>query len=233
MRMMAILVDGGFYKKRAKYLFGEKSPKDRATELITYCHRHLKKQDAELYRIFYYDCPPSDKVIQNPLTLKSVNLKKSPLYTWTNDFFEELKHQRKTALRMGELLESTVGYTLKKDIVKKLLRKEITLDDLTENDFEIDFQQKGVDMRIGLDIASLAYKRQVNQIVLIAGDSDFVPAAKHARREGIDFILDPMWHTIKPGLYEHVDGLNSCVGKPPANLYDPLCALPKQIESVK
>ena len=122
---------------------------------------------------------------------------------------------------------------MKKDIVKKLLRKEITLDDLTENDFEIDFQQKGVDMRIGLDIASLAYKRQVNQIVLIAGDSDFVPAAKHARREGIDFILDPMWHTIKPGLYEHVDGLNSCVGKPPANLYDPLCALPKQIESVK
>ncbi len=29
-------------------------------------------------------------------------------------------------------------------------------------------------MRIGLDIASLAYKKQVNQIVLISGDSDFV-----------------------------------------------------------
>jgi len=41
-------------------------------------------------------------------------------------------------------------------------------------------------MRIGLDIASLAYKRQVNQVVLISGDSDFVPAAKLARREGID-----------------------------------------------
>ena len=54
----------------------------------------------------------------------------------------------------------------------------------------LDLKQKGVDMRIGLDIASLANKKLVDQIVLIAGDSDFVPAAKHARREGIDFILD-------------------------------------------
>ena len=53
-------------------------------------------------------------------------------------------------------------------------------------------KQKGVDMRIGVDIASLAYKKQVNQIILIAGDSDFVPAAKLARREGIDFVLDPL-----------------------------------------
>ena len=42
----------------------------------------------------------------------------------------------------------------------------------------------------GLDIASIAHKRLANQIILIAGDSDFVPAAKQARREGIDFVLD-------------------------------------------
>lgn len=64
-------------------------------------------------------------------------------------------------------------------------------------------------MRIGLDIASLAYKKQIDQIILIAGDSDFVPAAKLARREGIDFILDPMWATIKANLFEHIDGLMS------------------------
>lgn len=70
-------------------------------------------------------------------------------------------------------------------------------------------QQKGVDMRVGVDIASLAYKKQVDQIILIAGDSDFVPAAKLARREGVDFILDPMWADIKPDLFEHIDGLKS------------------------
>ena len=57
-------------------------------------------------------------------------------------------------------------------------------------------------------------KKQVEQIILIAGDSDFVPAAKHARREGIDFILDPMWHTIKSSLNEHIDGLQTKVAKP-------------------
>ena len=64
-------------------------------------------------------------------------------------------------------------------------------------------------MKIGLDIASLSYKRQVDQIILISGDSDFVPAAKLARREGIDFILDPMWNDISDDLFEHIDGLSS------------------------
>ena len=77
-------------------------------------------------------------------------------------------------------------------------------------------------MRIGLDIASLAQKGLVDQIVLIAGDSDFVPAAKHARREGIDFILDPMWHTIKNSLNIHIDGLTSKTGCPPSNVKDSL-----------
>ena len=41
----AILVDGGFYQKRAYSLFGKKSPKERADELLSYCHRHLKTRD--------------------------------------------------------------------------------------------------------------------------------------------------------------------------------------------
>jgi len=87
-------------------------------------------------------------------------------------------------------------------------------------------QQKGVDMRIGLDIASLAYKKQVDQIILIAGDSDFVPAAKLARREGIDFILDPMWATIRPDLHEHIDGLRSVLQRPVAAVPPPAGSSP-------
>ncbi len=69
--------------------------------------------------------------------------------------------------------------------------------------------QKGVDIRIGCDIAALSYKHLVDCIVLMSGDSDLVPAAKVARREGIDFILDPMWNQIDPSLLEHVDGIRS------------------------
>lgn len=52
-------------------------------------------------------------------------------------------------------------------------------------------------------------KKQVDKIILISGDSDFVPAAKMSRREGIDFVLDPMGAQIKPNLFEHIDGLES------------------------
>ena len=84
----------------------------------------------------------------------------------------------------------------------------------SDDDFRLDLRQKGVGMHIGLDIASLAYKAQINQLILISGDSDFVPAAKLARREGIDFVLDPMWSTVRPDLHEHIDGLKSVCPRP-------------------
>ena len=212
----AILIDGGFYLRRAHFLWGEKPPAKRAEELVIYCNRHLKDRETkkELYRIFYYDCFPYDRSVFHPFLKKNINLKTTDIYKWSSAFLEELKSKRKLALRMGELLESTIGYTIRPEIVKKLCQGELSFNALSEADFKLDVQQKGVDTRICLDIASLAYKQQVDQIILIAGDSDFVPAAKHARREGIDFILDPMWHTIKPSLNEHIDGLQTKVHKP-------------------
>jgi uncharacterized LabA/DUF88 family protein len=123
-------------------------------------------------------------------------------------FLDELRKRRKFALRLGTL-SNQACYNLRPEVTRKLLNGTRKLDELTENDFVFVAQQKGVDMRVGVDIASLAYKKQVDQIILIAGDSDFVPAAKLARREGIDFILDPMWADIKPDLFEHIDGLKS------------------------
>ena len=222
MEKIAILVDGAFYKKRAKSLFGEKTPKQRANELITYCMRHVGKENS-LYRIFFYDCLPSDKSIFDPLMQKTINLKKTPLYTWNTQFFKELTSKRKVALRLGELLEGNAGYILKQEALKKLCRKEITVEDLEPKHLELELKQKGVDMRIGLDISSISFKKQATQIVLIAGDSDFVPAAKHARREGIDFILDPMWHPIKVSLQEHIDGLHSATPNPRSGQKDSLC----------
>ena len=217
MLKVAILVDGAFYLKRAYYLWGEKAPKERANELISYCQRHLKKEDyceKMLYRIFYYDCLPSDKIVYHPFLKKNIDLSKTDLYKWSIEFFEHLKSKRKLAFRKGELMDSNISYVLTPEIIKKLCRGSIKFDDLREDDFTLNIQQKGVDMKIGLDIATLSYKKQVDQIILIAGDSDFVPAAKYARREGVDFILDPMWHTIKQSLYEHIDGLTTKVARP-------------------
>ncbi|WP_059068349.1 NYN domain-containing protein [Mediterraneibacter massiliensis] len=207
----AILVDGGFYRKRARTLWGNKSPSERADELNDYCYRHLidNYENRYLYRIFYYDCPPSDKNTYNPITQKTVALSKTPEYAWMTEFLKELKHHRKFALRMGRISETQVHYSLKSEPTKRLLRGDIQISDITQDDLELNLEQKGVDIRIGVDISSLAFKHQVNQIILISGDSDFVPAAKQARREGIDFILDPMRSTIKDDLFEHIDGIRT------------------------
>ena len=218
----AVLVDGGFYRKRASELFGRKTAEARAAELVQYRHRHIRKSRAGLYRIFYYDCPPSQRVVYHPLLQTQVNLAKSELFSWSNDFFRALSSKRKVAIRRGETLETQGGYTLRDGPLKKLCRGAISVEDLQEHDFVLEISQKGVDMRIGLDIASLAERGLVNQIVMISGDSDFVPAAKHARRSGIDFILDPMWAPITDSLAEHIDGIRQCVSPPPRNMTDPL-----------
>ncbi len=97
---------------------------------------------------------------------------------------------------------------------EKQITIKIQIDDLTEQDIKYDLTQKGVDIKIGLDIASLSIKKMVTQIILISGDSDFVPATKTARREGVDFILEPMWNPINPNLHEHIDGLMSTCFNP-------------------
>lgn len=211
----AILVDGAFYRKRAFHFWGDKTPSGRADELRNYCNNHIRKEKAgaELYRVFYYDCPPTDKNVYHPLTKQTVRLGTTSMYRWTLDFFDELKHQRKFALRLGRLSEEQAHFNIRPEITKRLLSGQIAIEDLTEQDFMLEITQKGVDMRIGVDISSLSFKKQVDRIVLISGDSDFVPAAKQARREGIDFIIDSMRSAIKPDLFEHIDGMRTYVPK--------------------
>lgn len=214
----AVLVDGGFFLKRARRVYGERTPQDLARVLHRNCLAHLNdkegKRAASLYRIFFYDCPPLTKKAHHPLTGKAIDFSQSPVAMWRWAFHEELKKLRKVALRLGELDGHHTRWVLKEKRLLDLCRKKVTLGELAEADFDYEMRQKGVDMRIGLDIASLAFKRLVSQIVLISGDSDFVPAAKLARREGIDFLLDPMWATIKPDLFEHIDGLRSTCPRP-------------------
>lgn len=131
------------------------------------------------------------------------------MFQWSADFQKELVHLRKFALRSGVLADEHASYNLKPDVVKRLLAGKLSTDELTETDFILDMKQKGADMRIGIDIASMSIKHLVDRIILIAGDSDFVPAAKMARRECIDFILDPMWAPIRADLFEHIDGLRA------------------------
>lgn len=210
-RRTAILVDGGYYRVRARDLWGNKSARDRAEELYDYCMLHISEptEPRDLYRIFYYDCPPMTRTITHPLTGASIDYSVMAGTRWSNDFYNNIAEKRKVAVRMGELAESTASFILKDASLKELLNGTKAVSDLKEADFRLDVKQKGVDMRIGLDVASLASGGYVDQIILIAGDSDFLPVAKMARRSGVDFILDPMKQQPKRNLRNHVDGIES------------------------
>ncbi|MEW5967710.1 MAG: NYN domain-containing protein [Pseudomonadota bacterium] len=217
----AILVDGGFFLKRYRTIFADiwlqRNAKQVAEDfhktLVKHLHDKNGKQVRELYRILYYDCPPLTKKLHQPISKTSFDASKSREAVFRLEFFEELRRLRKVALRLGHLSDHA-GWRIKPDAQKALLTGARQVADLEDGDFEIETRQKGVDMKIGVDIASLAYKRQADQIILVAGDGDFVPAAKLARREGIDFVLDPMWAPVPDDLHEHVDGLQSVWPKP-------------------
>jgi uncharacterized LabA/DUF88 family protein len=163
---------------------------------------------ADLYRIFFYDCPPLTKKMHFPVSKRSINLADTPEAKFRLAVHEALRQERKVALRLGRLSDFSM-WKIKEATTKRLVENGIQ-QPLTDEDFEIDTKQKGVDMRLGLDVAAMAFKRQVNQIVLVAADEDFVPAAKLARREGIDVVLDTMGGTPSRELQIHSDGMRNC-----------------------
>ena len=81
-KRVAILVDGGFYRWRAHTLFGDKTPTERADELFSYClaQANGKHQIGDIYRIFYYDCMPSNETIYNPISKKQIDLVEIPRF---------------------------------------------------------------------------------------------------------------------------------------------------------
>jgi uncharacterized LabA/DUF88 family protein len=127
-------------------------------------------------------------------------------------------------LRIGKWLENFDPQMLRPSLNPRVTIDELRLRDLEQiiatwrkieaGDVRIELRQKGVDMRIGLDIASMTLKRQVDTIVLVTGDSDFVPAAKLARREGVELLIDPLWQRVSDELGEHVDGIASVFPRP-------------------
>ncbi len=210
----AILVDGAFFFKRYRKCFRDAKKHDAITmarNMYTMLLRHVENE--RLYRILYYDCPPFSKKAHNPITGKPIDFSKTDIATFKYEFYTALKKQRKVALRLGYLKDGG-GWIIRPKVTKSLLNKKITIDDLGEGDIFYNLRQKGVDIRIGIDIATLTFKKLVDRIILVSGDSDFVPAAKLARREGIDFILDPMWQNVNEKLFEHIDGLKSTCDKP-------------------
>ena len=223
MHKVSIHIDGGYFLKRLSNVRPElnENAETVASALEQTVGGHLQKlnetyhvnnQYSMLYRVFYYDAFPFGNAQRYPVTGRRLDFGNSDEAKFRKELFEILKRKRKFALRIGKVIKES-GWRLTENASKKIVSGDLLPGNITDDDFSFGLRQKGVDMRMGVDIASVTLKKQASTIILVAGDSDFIPAAKLARREGIEVILDPMWRSVSAELFEHIDGLFSGLSK--------------------
>ena len=223
----AILIDGGYFLKRLPAVRPDvdaNNPEEVAKSIRQLVRRHLGHLNVVwqapdvyqlLYRTFYCDARPYGRKAHKPVSGAAIDYAKTAQARFRERLFDALRSSRNVAVRLGDVRrEVNRSWLLRAKAQNDLLGGRRGVGDLTDDDFALAIRQKGVDMRIGLDIASIALKGQADTIVLVADDADFVSAAKLARREGVRFVLDPLWQNVPPDLNEHIDELTSGFPKP-------------------
>lgn len=227
MTKAAVLIDGGFFLKRLPVvrpdvLHHDAEAVSRAIQDLVVSHLdqlndvyRVAHRNRLHYRTFFYDAAPYEQKAHKPVSNEPFNFASTRQARFRKNLFRTLHRIPNLAVRLGEVKkDSNNPSVLKSRIREELLKGRCSPGELTDDDFYPSFRQKGVDMRIGLDIASITLKQQAEIIILVSGDADFVPAAKMARREGIQFVLDPLWHHISDDLQEHIDHLRNGFSRP-------------------
>jgi uncharacterized LabA/DUF88 family protein len=198
----AILLDGGFLTKK---LYQKHARVATADDVVAECDRVAASphvSEYELLRIYYYDAPPSNLRIARPVSGTPINLASTDRFRNAQSLYDHLVLKPNFALRMGETWLSPYRWKLKSRVARELIRGPRAL---TDKDFDLDIGQKGVDMRVGMDMARLALREMVRAVVVVTADSDFIPVFKFVRREGVRVILEPMGHNVRIDLKAHAD----------------------------
>ena len=168
-KSLAILIDGGHLRVYAKKGGHQYDP-----TFIEKVALECAEPDEEIHRVLYYDCAPFTGNTRLPVSGRRISHQASDAW------LHKLAQKNLFAVRRGEL--KFRGYRLK-NIPFQPTRA------LTDSDFEPSFEQKGVDMRIGLDMAIFAANHSVDLLALITNDTDCIPAMKHVRRAGLRVVL--------------------------------------------
>lgn len=194
-----ILIDGGFFKRKFKERTGKiATANDVENEVTRIMDAVRDKSGANeqdfLFRVYYYDCCPFGGTIKKPNGGGEMDFSATKSYPATENMLRELKQKERFAVRLGEL--SFDGWETVVDTDDK---------GETRVGYKPKLKQKGVDMKVGLDMALMALKHLVDKVVLVAGDSDFIAPMKFARKEGILVYLYSMGHRVKHQLTEHCD----------------------------
>lgn len=168
MKTIAVLVDGGHVRVLAKRA-GHQFRADFLEQVGAAC----AVSGERIHRILFYDCAPYSGAKALPVS-GDVHQ-----FQGTDHELRELARRPLFAVRRGVLK------------FRGWVPRQIPIagTTLTDADFKPEFEQKGVDMRIGLDMANYAANHSVELLALVTNDTDCIPAMKYARRAGLQVAL--------------------------------------------
>ncbi len=185
MMRVVVMMDGGHVRACARH-----ARHRYAADFIEKIAHAALAPDEQPLRVLYYDCPPFQGEVKLPISGQIKQFRSSDLW------LTELSTRNLFAVRLGELK------------IRGFERRDPTaqVQQLADEHFKPVFEQKGVDMRIGLDIATYATGRMVDRIILMTGDTDFIPAMKHARKAGLQVVIIQFPNgKLVPALKSHAD----------------------------
>lgn len=185
---IVVMLDGGHLRVHAK-----KAGKNFDPDYIEKIGLASSIATETIHRIMYYDCAPFVGSAIQPVS----GTRRT--FGGSDEWLKRLSYKDLFSVRLGVL--KFRGFVLNDNKIPYTPGQP-----LTDADFHPDFEQKGVDMRIGIDMANVSSNRSVDLIALATNDTDCIPAMKHARRSGLQvaLITVPGYQPV-PELLAHSD----------------------------
>ena len=168
---VVVMLDGGHLRVHAKSAGRPFDP-----EYIEKIGLACFNSSETIHLIMYYDCAPFNGTAIQPVSGTQRT------FTGSDAWLKKLSYKDLFSVRLGVL--KFRGFVLNNNKIPYTPGQP-----LTDADFHPDFEQKGVDMRIGIDMANVSANRSADLIALATNDTDCIPAMKHARRSGLQVAL--------------------------------------------
>jgi uncharacterized LabA/DUF88 family protein len=192
-----VMIDGAFIRKKFRSAMKKDISAPDIQQIVTKIFGLVNISNHN-YRVYFYDCKPCSEKTSLPISHTAYDFEAKPQYAKGMALIKDIKMLPFFAVREGIL--SFNGWTLRPN--------RYGMNPLTDDCFAPNLKQKGVDIKIGLDVAWISFNHIANNIIMITGDSDFVPVIKTARRSGVFVYLFTLGHNVKKDLLENVDVLH-------------------------
>jgi uncharacterized LabA/DUF88 family protein len=153
---IAVLIDGGFLR-----LIAKKAKNTYDPDFIEKFAHACKAADEDIFRILYYDCAQYSGTVKLPVSGTDHT------YVANDAWLHALSYKELFAVRRGVLkFRGFVPRTRANQQAGVVPNKTFT-----DADFKPQFEQKGVDMRIGLDVAAYSAKSTRTLCISLKGSN--------------------------------------------------------------